>query len=104
LLRCKGYQVLKQRYRTPVGEIDIIARKGNVLAIVEVKARPDLHQAHEAISPHQQARLARAAHYYVARHPQTLHTVLRFDVIFVLPGQWPRHIINAFCHDDSGVR
>ncbi|MDX9689701.1 MAG: YraN family protein [Proteobacteria bacterium] len=104
LLHCKGYRLIERRYKTPLGEIDLIARKGDVIAIIEVKARPDIPRAHDAISPHQQTRLRRAAQYFLTHYPQGQHFTLRFDAIFVLPKRWPRHIINAFSNDDFTAR
>jgi putative endonuclease len=88
-LRCKGY-------RTPVGEIDIIARRGTALAFVEVKARNDLETAAHAIGARQQARITRAARAYIARHPDYADFDLRFDVILMARGGWPKHMPGAW--------
>ncbi|HYD31917.1 MAG TPA: YraN family protein [Azospirillaceae bacterium] len=95
-LRLKGYQVLEACYRSGVGEIDIVARKGDVLAIVEVKARRTLRQAAQAVSPSQRARLVRAGSAFLARRPQFNGLTLRFDVMLVTPWCWPRHIVDAW--------
>lgn len=100
-LRLKLYRILASRYKTAQGEIDIVAARGRSLVFVEVKARPSLAQAIEAVSPHQQRRLARAAAAFLARHPRYAGFALRFDVMQVLPRRWPSHIENAFVGEIS---
>ncbi|MGQ9364781.1 YraN family protein [Azospirillum sp. ST 5-10] len=95
-LRLKGYRILAERLRTPLGEIDIVARRGDTLAVVEVKARADWAAASEAVSARQRGRLARAAHAYLATHPQYAGLTLRFDVMLVTPWSWPRHLRDAW--------
>jgi putative endonuclease len=95
-LRLKFYRVLASRYRSPHGEIDIIASRGRVVALVEVKARPSLRDGMEAISPHQRARLERAASDFLARHPRFQAHDIRFDVMVVAPNRWPVHIPDAW--------
>jgi len=95
-LALKGWHLLGRRVRTGLGEIDLIARRGSIIAIIEVKARPTLAQAAEAIQPRQQARLARAAAAWLARHPRWQALSLRFDAMLVTPGAWPRHIEDAW--------
>lgn len=96
LLRVKGYRILASRLRTPLGEIDIVARRGRTLAVVEVKARADWAAASEAVTARQRGRLARAAHAYIAAHPQYAGLTLRFDVMLVTPWAVPRHILDAW--------
>ena len=100
LLRLKGYRIMARQLRplrgSGAGEIDIIARRGHTLAFVEVKARADYAQALEALSPHQQGRLQRAALAYIAQHPGFSTFNLRFDLIAIAPWQRPRHIQNAW--------
>ena len=96
LLRFKGYRVLATRYRTPLGEIDIVARRGNVLAFVEVKARTNLEAGLEAIAAEGYRRIEAAADLYLSRHPQFANFTLRFDLVVVRPRRWPHHIENAF--------
>ncbi|WP_298377763.1 YraN family protein [Azospirillum sp.] len=95
-LRLKGYRILANRLRTPLGEIDIVARRGQTIAMVEVKARRDWDSANEAVNARQRGRLARAAHVYLAANPQYAGYVLRFDVMLVTPWSWPRHLIDAW--------
>ena len=95
-LRCKGYRILARRYKTPVGEIDLIARRGRLLAFVEVKRRPTLAEAAQAVSAFGQARIARAAALWLAAHPAAASLDCRFDVIISVPRRLPRHIVGAF--------
>ena len=95
-LMFKGYRILARRYRTRLGEIDLIARRGDVIAIVEVKARPTLEQAMEAVGFTAQARIERAADLWLVRQPDYARLSLRFDLIAVLPRRWPVHVENAF--------
>lgn len=96
LLRVKGYRILARSYRVPAGEIDIIAGRGNVISFIEVKARNSLSDALDAVSPTQRRRIARAAEHYLSQHPDMLGRDIRFDVIAVLPGKWPKHVIDAW--------
>ncbi|MAF49205.1 MAG: hypothetical protein CMM10_17960 [Rhodospirillaceae bacterium] len=96
LLRCKGYRIVARRYRTPLGEIDIVARRGKTLAFVEVKARPSREAAAEAVGGRQQARIERAAGAFIGRHPDCAGLDLRFDVILIAPGRWPMHMPGAW--------
>src|SRR5258705_5175209 len=98
-LRLRGYRVLARGYRVPVGEIDIIARRGGVVAAIEVKARDSLAAASEAISPRQRRRVARAFEQFLAAHPQHAGLTLRFDVMLVARGRLPRHVCNAWLVD-----
>ena len=96
VLRLKGYRILARRWRSALGEIDIIAARRNVLAIIEVKARPDQQQAASAVSLTQQRRLQNAAREYLAHHPNFNQYITRFDVMMVLPRRWPLHIPDAW--------
>lgn len=99
-LRCKGYRVLARDFRSPVGEIDLVARRGATLAIVEVKARSSLAEAGEAISPRQRRRIRNAAIAFLQRHPSLGTLDLRFDAILMVPRHWPRHLTDAW-RDES---
>lgn len=101
-LRLKVYRILARSLRTPVGEIDILARRGQVLAIVEVKARASLEEAAAALGPRQRRRLTRAAEVLLQRHPALRELALRFDVLLVAPGRRPRHILDAWRADLDG--
>lgn len=96
LLRLKGYRILARGYRVPAGEIDIIARRGRVIAFVEVKARATLADALDAVGQKQRSRIVRAAEHFMAGHAAPGACDLRFDVIAVQPGRLPRHITDAW--------
>jgi putative endonuclease len=96
LLLAKGYRILARRYKTPVGEIDIVARRRGTLVFVEVKARDNFDAAAEAVTPRQQARIIHAAQYWLAAHAEAAACPMRFDAILVVPGKLPRHLPNAF--------
>ena len=95
-LRLKGYRILARNYRTRLGEIDIIARKGDVVAIVEVKARGDLASAADAVGYKARRRIEQAAHHWLATRRDANRLSLRFDIIAVRPWRWPVHLENAF--------
>jgi putative endonuclease len=96
LLIAKGYRIVARRFRTPVGEVDIVARRRNVLVFVEVKARVRLDDAAECLTPRQQRRIAAAAAAWLAEHPDDVASDIRFDVVLVAPRSIPRHIAAAF--------
>ena len=96
LLRLKGYRIVERDFRTTVGEIDLVARRGAVLALVEVKARPSLAEASEAIGPRQRRRIERAAKAFLQRHPALAALDLRFDAVLIAPDCWPRHVTDAW--------
>ena len=100
-LRLKGYRILARNYKVPSGEIDLIARRGRVLALVEVKARADLATAGEAIGRRQRRRITRAAETFLQRHAGLRGLDLRFDAILVAPGRRPHHIEDAWRLDDG---
>ena len=95
-LLAKGYRIVARRFRSPVGEIDIVARRRNVLAFVEVKARRTLDEAAESVLPRQQRRIAAAAAAWLAAHPEDADSNIRFDAVLIAPGRIPRHIEAAF--------
>jgi putative endonuclease len=95
-LRLRGYRILAHRFKTPVGEIDLIARRGRLLAFVEVKARPDLEEALAALGPRQRERTARAAELFLLRYPVHASCTLRFDLIAVRPWRPPHHLVDAW--------
>jgi putative endonuclease len=95
-LRLKGYRIVAARVKTPVGEIDLVARRFGLTAFIEVKARQSRAEEAMALAAVNTSRISRAAQYYVARHPALAETALRFDVIFLAPRTWPRHVKGAF--------
>jgi putative endonuclease len=96
LLIAKGYRILAKRFRTPHGEIDIVARRRNLLAFVEVKARGNLDDAAYAVTPRQQARIIAAAQIWLMAHPEHEGYDLRFDAMLIAPRRLPRHLVAAF--------
>jgi putative endonuclease len=91
-LMAKGYRILGRRVRTPFGEIDLIAVRWSRLAFVEVKARATRGEAEAAIGSRQAGRIARAAAFWVARHPRFAERNQGFDVVLVMPGRLPVHL------------
>lgn len=94
-LMLKGYRVLGRRVRTPFGEIDLVALRGEVLVIVEVKARPTLAAGLEAVGPRQQQRLERAASWYAGARGMADRPI-RLDVVVTRPWRWPAHVRDAW--------
>jgi putative endonuclease len=95
-LMAKGYRILAKRYRTPYGEIDIVARRRGLIAFVEVKARASLDEAAYAVTPRQQARIIDAAQAWLMTHPEHAEFELRFDAMLIAPRRLPRHLLAAF--------
>jgi putative endonuclease len=96
LLIAKGFRIAARRLKTPVGELDIVARRRQVLLFVEVKARARHDDAAEAVTARQQKRIVAAAQYWLASHPDDCTKHIRFDVILVTGWGFPRHIAGAF--------
>jgi putative endonuclease len=96
LLRLKGFRILARGYKVPVGEIDIVARRGRLVLFVEVKARPSADAANEALNGRQRRRIERAAGWFLAQHPQIAGCDLRYDLMLVTPWRWPVHIGDAW--------
>ena len=94
-LRLKGWRIVATRARTPVGEVDLVARRGRTLAFIEVKARATDDDAAMALDDYRLRRVARAAEALAARHARPDDTI-RIDAIFIVPRRWPRHIENVW--------
>ena len=95
-LMAKGFRIVERRYRTRLGEIDLIARRGDLVLIVEVKTRATLIQAMEAIGGLSERRIEAAADLWLARQPDHGRLSIRFDMVAVLPWRWPVHVENIF--------
>lgn len=95
LLTAKGYRILAWRRVTPYGEIDIIAARRDRIAFVEVKRRMTRDDAEAALTPAQGDRIARAADYWLSKHPHYLQRDVGLDAVLVTARGWPRHIPNA---------
>jgi putative endonuclease len=96
LLVAKGFRILARRWRSPVGEIDIVARRRGLLVFVEVKARENLDDAAWSVTDRQRARIVAAAQAWLARYPDPRVRDIRFDAMLVAPRRIPRHIPAAF--------
>lgn len=95
-LRLKGYRILQMRYKTGSGEIDIIAKKRDLIALVEVKARNNVQSAVDAVSYSAQQRISNAADIWLSRQKQSGSYSLRFDIIAIQPWKIPVHLEDAF--------
>lgn len=95
-LMLKGYRIVARRYRTKLGEIDLIARRGDLVLVVEVKVRPTLIEAMEAVARLSERRIEAAADLWLARQPDHARLSLRFDMVAVTPRRWPVHVENIF--------
>ena len=95
-LIAKGYRIIARRFRTPYGEIDIVARRRNLLAFIEVKARASLDDAAYAVTTRQQARIIAAAQAWLMAHPEQAEFEFRFDAMLIAPRKLPRHLVAAF--------
>ena len=96
LLLSKGYRIIKWRYKSKVGEIDIIAKRFKSLRFIEVKARQDIMIAGESISPWQRKRIEKAAEYFLMKNQHLMVENIQFDAILVLPWRIPKHINDAW--------
>ena len=95
-LIAKGFRILARRWRSALGEIDIVARRRHLLVFAEVKARASLDEAAESVSDRQRRRIAAAADIWLAANPDETIRDIRFDAILVAPGKIPCHIPAAF--------
>ena len=95
-LMAKGDRILARRFRTPHGEIDLVARRRNLFAFVEVKARATLDEAAFAVTQRQQLRIINAAQAWLVAHPEHAEFELRFDAILIAPRSLPRQLLAAF--------
>ena len=95
-LLAKGYRIRAIRYRTKVGEIDIIARRGDLVVCVEVKARRDVDSAVFAVTGTAQHRIRAASDIWLSRQPDAHRLSLRYDIVAVLPWRFPKHLVDAF--------
>ncbi|MBR1123417.1 YraN family protein [Bradyrhizobium lablabi] len=95
-LIAKGYRILAKRFRTPYGEIDLVAKRRNLVAFIEVKARASLDDAAYAVTPRQQQRIIAAAQAWLMAHPEHAEFELRFDAMLIAPKSLPRHLLAAF--------
>ena len=95
-LRLRGWRIVAADWRCPSGEIDILARRGRILAIIEVKSRADFPTAALAVLPRQRRRITRAASAFLLLRPDLAALSLRFDVMLVAPLRLPLHLPDAW--------
>lgn len=95
-LMAKGYRILGFRLKTPQAEIDLLAKRGDVLAVVEVKSRTSLETALETVTVDQRERLRRAGAAIAANRPALAGCGVRLDLVALAPGRLPRHIPDAW--------
>ena len=96
MLARKGYEILSRRFRSPAGEIDLVASNGNHVAFVEVKARKCLSDAAWSITPRQQRRIADAAGYWLQNYPEYENRYMSFDAVLIASANRSQHIQDAF--------
>jgi len=96
LLLLKGYRLIARRYKTPLGEIDLVVKRGRLIAFVEVKARGSFGDALEAVGPAAERRIVGAADLWLAKHPDAVGLDLRYDIVAVAPWRIPEHVPDAF--------
>lgn len=92
LLMAKGYRILGFRLKDRAAEIDLLARRGRVLAVVEVKRRATLEAARLALKPAQYDRLIAAGQAIRRKRPALQSLDLRIDMVALAPGRFPRHL------------
>ena len=95
-LMLKGYWPVAMRYKTPVGEVDLIMRRGNILTFVEVKGRRHILDAAQAIHTKNQTRVVRASQHFLMAHPSYANFQVRFDALLIAWYARPQHVVNAF--------
>jgi putative endonuclease len=98
-LMAKGYRIVGFRVRTRQGEIDLVATKGQVLAVVEVKLRASSEAALAAVDHRQRARLRRAGEAFAAGRADLKGAAIRLDLMALAPGRLPCHIPDAWFGD-----
>ena len=94
-LRLQGWRILAQRARVPGGEVDLVARRGRVVAFVEVKQRGSEEAAAWALDEYRLRRVAVAATRLAPRYARA-DDIIRIDAMFIVPGRFPRHVTNIW--------
>lgn len=94
-LRLKGWRILDRRVRNARGEVDIIARRGRVVAFVEVKWRNRADDLDMAVDSWRLRRVAAAADALAHRYARN-DDITRIDLLLLAPRRFPRHITNAW--------
>ena len=96
LLLAKGFRPIARRHKTPLGEIDLVVKRGQLIAFVEVKARGSREEALESVGRQSERRIVDAADLWLARHPAAAGFNLRYDMVVVTPWRLPMHLADAF--------
>ena len=96
LLLAKGFRPIARRYKTPLGEIDLIVKRGRQIAFVEVKARASRVDALESVGRQSERRIVDAADLWLAKHPAAAGFDVRYDMVVVTPWRLPMHLADAF--------
>ena len=94
-LQLQGWRILARRVRTPRGEVDLVVRRGRMIAFVEVKWRKSARELDFAIDEYRLRRVAAAAEAIAARYVRP-GDLQRIDVLLLAPRRFPRHIVNAW--------
>ena len=94
-LRLKGWRVLARRARVPGGEVDLVARRGRIVAFVEIKQRNSADAAAWALDEYRLRRVAVAAQRLAPRYAREGDDI-RIDALFIVPGRLPRHLQNVW--------
>jgi putative endonuclease len=92
----KGFRILERRYKTGVGEVDLIALDREILVFIEVKGRKTEAEALFSITPRMKSRITAAACHFLAENPLHAERAMRFDVVTVCPPFSIRHLDNAW--------
>lgn len=95
-LMLKGYRIIARRYKTKLGEVDIIARKRDVVAMIEVKARATLLEAMDAVDHSTMRRIEAAGDVWYSKQRDFARINIRYDLIAILPRKWPVHVERLF--------
>jgi len=95
-LMLKGYRILTLRYKTKLGEVDLIAKKHDLIVFVEVKARKSISEAVDSVTYQNKRRIENAADLWLAKQRNPHLLSMRFDIIAVRPWKWPTHFEDAF--------
>ncbi len=95
-LMLKGYRIVARRYKTKIGEVDIIARKRDVVAMVEVKARNSVGEAMDAVDRTTMRRIEAAGDIWLAKQRDFARLSVRYDLVAILPRKWPVHVKRLF--------
>ena len=95
-LRLKGWRIVAKRFKTKTGEVDLIARKRDLVIMVEVKARASLIEAMDCVTPTAQRRIEAASDIWLARQPDFSRLSVRYDLVAVMPRKWPVHVERLF--------